>query len=113
MDELLSEGVNWLGEGSNDAPRMPATPVPAAPGPAPSWPLSSFVPSPKTYPGAYGFRLGFLHSGTAKSVTCTVSGPQGLVTLGTLGTWPHAPWLFLFGTLGCLSSLHLLSVLPV
>ncbi|KAM8956223.1 cellular tumor antigen p53 [Lycaon pictus] len=75
VDELLlpESVVNWLDEDSDDAPRMPATSAPTAPGPAPSWPLSSFVPSPKTYPGTYGFRLGFLHSGTAKSVTWTYS----------------------------------------
>ena len=89
MDELLlpESVVNWLDEDSDDAPRMPATSAPTAPGPAPSWPLSSSVPSPKTYPGTYGFRLGFLHSGTAKSVTWTVSGPARRVSMGLAGAW--------------------------
>lgn len=95
VNELpLSEDVaNWLDEAPDDASRMsaapaPTAPAPATPAPAISWPLSSFVPSQKTYPGAYGFHLGFLQSGTAKSVTCTVSGPTALVSMGMFRACP-------------------------
>ncbi|XP_066220879.1 cellular tumor antigen p53 [Saccopteryx leptura] len=83
-EELLlsPDLVNCLDRGLDESPSMSATPAPSAATPAPaavvlgpgtSWPLSSFVPSQKTYPGHYDFRLGFLNSGTAKSVTCTYS----------------------------------------
>uniref|UniRef100_G1Q8T5 Uncharacterized protein n=1 Tax=Myotis lucifugus TaxID=59463 RepID=G1Q8T5_MYOLU len=75
MDELLlsQDLVTCLDKGPNEAPSMPATPAPAAaiPTPGPSWPLSSFVSSQKTYPDSYGVCLGFLNSGTAGRVVWT------------------------------------------